>query len=134
MTNDDKMPFYPLVQGDTIQDIQQLFKGFSLPVRVDKLVRTIKQWRDQAVRDRGQSATGRDEVEVEPQEENETGAKPEIGSGDEQQTESGNDGAKVKSEKFVDVRTDCWGVAGDIFYSWPCPVSSLLTTADRGCV
>ena len=84
------------------------------------------------MQDRDQSATGRDEVEVEPQDENETGAKPESGSGDKQQTESGNDAAKVKSEGVVDVRTDCRGVAGDILSAGS--VSSPLTTAGRGCV
>ena len=109
--NDSKLPYVCcLVQGDTIQDIQQLFKGFSLPVRVDKLVRAVRHWRDEAVKDREQAATEGGAAEVKPEEESETETRPESGSGDKQQTESGNDGAKAKSEPVVDVRRVCHDV------------------------
>ena len=97
-----------LVQGDTTEDIQQLFKGVSLPVRVDKIVRTMKQWREQAVQDRDQSDGGGETAKVEP-DDDENGTKPEHGSGDTQLTDSGKekDGTKVKSPPVVDVRATC---------------------------
>lgn len=133
--HDNDLSLCLLVQGDTIQDIQQLFKGLSLPVRVDKLVRAIKQWRDRAVQDRDQPDAGGEAAKVELQDENRSGAKPESGSEDKQQTESGNNGAKVKSEPVVDVRTDCRGAAGDVCYSVLCVLSLVpLMTAGGRCV
>ena len=128
--HDNNLSLCLLVQGDTIQDIQQLFKGLSLPVRVDKLVRAIKQWRDRAVQDRNQPDAGEEALKVEPQDEIRSGAKPESGSGDRQQTESGNDVAKVKNEPVVDVRTDCQGAAGDVSFRLLCMCGVFGSTDD----
>lgn len=95
-----------LVQGDTTEDIQQLFKGLTLPVRVDKIVRAMKQWRERAVQDRDQTDGGGEAAKVAPQDKDESGAKPEHGSGDTQLTDSGkeeDEGTKVKPPPVVDV-------------------------------